>query len=131
MREGRLGWASGANRGTSNAASALTLPTTSRSSSNGASGKACQSKKKAGVVEHPRVFDHAGLLFDGPPQHGRVALRLVIRQHQFNSLSEPTWNSPGLASWISLFRPATEKAIGKPLEGLLALLDEADPSNEK
>ena len=24
-------------------------------------------KKKAGVVEHPEVFDHAGLLINGPP----------------------------------------------------------------
>jgi hypothetical protein len=26
-----------------------------------------QSKKKAGVAEHPEVFDHAGLLVNGPP----------------------------------------------------------------
>jgi hypothetical protein len=24
-------------------------------------------KKKAGMVEHPEVFDHAGLLINGPP----------------------------------------------------------------
>jgi hypothetical protein len=24
-------------------------------------------QKKAGVVEHPEVFDHAGLLINGPP----------------------------------------------------------------
>jgi hypothetical protein len=24
-------------------------------------------QKKADVVEHPRVFDHVGLLFDEPP----------------------------------------------------------------
>ena len=28
---------------------------------------AIASQKKAGVVEHPRVFDHAGLLCDEPP----------------------------------------------------------------
>jgi hypothetical protein len=26
-----------------------------------------ESEKKAGVVEHPGVFDHAGLLVNGPP----------------------------------------------------------------
>jgi hypothetical protein len=25
--------------------------------------------KKAGVVEHPEVFDHVGLLVNGPPGH--------------------------------------------------------------
>jgi hypothetical protein len=25
------------------------------------------SEKKAGVVEHPEVFDHAGILVNGPP----------------------------------------------------------------
>jgi len=27
----------------------------------------CRRQKKTGVVEHPQVFDHAGLLIDGPP----------------------------------------------------------------
>jgi hypothetical protein len=30
-------------------------------------GAAFTSEKKAGVVEHPEVFDHAGLLVNGPP----------------------------------------------------------------
>ena len=34
------------------------------------------------MVEDPRVLDHAGLLFDGPPGITRAALRLVIRQIQ-------------------------------------------------
>ena len=29
-------------------------------------------KKKAGVVEHPEVFDHAGLLVNGPPGNAGV-----------------------------------------------------------
>jgi hypothetical protein len=28
---------------------------------------ALRKRKKAGVVEHPEVFDHAGLLVNGPP----------------------------------------------------------------
>ena len=30
-------------------------------------------KKKAGVVEHPEVFNHAGLLVNGPPDAARLA----------------------------------------------------------
>jgi hypothetical protein len=33
-------------------------------------------RKKADVVEHPEVFGHVGLLVNGPPRHGRVALHL-------------------------------------------------------
>jgi len=29
--------------------------------------QATASKKKADVAEHPEVFDHVGLLFNGPP----------------------------------------------------------------
>jgi hypothetical protein len=35
--------------------------------------------KKADEVEHPEVFHHIGLLFNGPPGAGQVALYLVIR----------------------------------------------------
>ncbi len=34
-----------------------------------------QRKKKAGMVEHPEVFDHAGLLVNGPP--GKAGLPLI------------------------------------------------------
>ena len=36
-------------------------------------------RKKASVVEHPWVFNHAGLLFNGLPGTRRAALHLVIR----------------------------------------------------
>jgi hypothetical protein len=36
-------------------------------------------QKKADVVEHPQVFHHVGILVNGPPDFGRVALYLVIR----------------------------------------------------
>ena len=36
--------------------------------------------KKAAVAEHPEVFDHAGLLVNGPPGRSRVALHLVARR---------------------------------------------------
>jgi hypothetical protein len=34
-----------------------------------------ESAKKAGVVEHPQVSDHAGLLFDEPP--GQAGLLFI------------------------------------------------------
>jgi hypothetical protein len=37
-------------------------------------------RKKADVLEHPQVFQHVGLLINGPPRHGRAALYLVIRR---------------------------------------------------
>jgi len=33
-----------------------------------------RAKKKAGVVEHPKAYDHAGVLVNWPPDTGRVAL---------------------------------------------------------
>ena len=33
-----------------------------------------RAKKKAGVVEHPKAYDHAGVLVNWPPGTGRVAL---------------------------------------------------------
>src|ERR1700733_6602823 len=36
--------------------------------------------KKADVAEHPQVFDHVGLLIDGPPGLSRVAPHLVLRR---------------------------------------------------
>jgi hypothetical protein len=36
--------------------------------------------KKADVAEHPQVFDHVGLLIDGPPGLSRVAPHLVFRR---------------------------------------------------
>ena len=35
--------------------------------------------KKADVAEHPKVFDHVGLLINEPPGKGRAAPYLVIR----------------------------------------------------
>jgi len=36
--------------------------------------RAIASEKKAGVVEHPKAYDHAGVLVNWPPGTGRVAL---------------------------------------------------------
>jgi len=36
-------------------------------------------KEKADVAEHPRAFDHVGLLINGIPSTGWAALYLVIR----------------------------------------------------
>jgi hypothetical protein len=36
--------------------------------------------KKADVAEHPKAFDHVGLLFNEPPGKGRGVLQLVIRR---------------------------------------------------
>jgi hypothetical protein len=44
------------------------------------------SSKKADVVKHPRVFDHVGLLFDGPPGFRRFALHLVFRLTSWSEL---------------------------------------------
>ncbi|MBN2290961.1 MAG: hypothetical protein JXM70_00965, partial [Pirellulales bacterium] len=41
---------------------------------------AADKQKKADVVKHPKVFDHAGLLVNEPPRLNRVALYLVIRE---------------------------------------------------
>jgi hypothetical protein len=38
-------------------------------------------KKKAGAIDYPEVFDHAGLLINGPPDW-RAALLLVFRRLQ-------------------------------------------------
>src|SRR5271157_1649622 len=40
--------------------------------------------KKADVAEHPKVFDHVGLLVNGPTSAGWVTLYLVIRRCAFN-----------------------------------------------
>ena len=45
-------------------------------------------KQKADVAEHPRAFDHVGLLFNEPPRHGRFALYSVIRRLQLNHSPE-------------------------------------------
>jgi hypothetical protein len=36
--------------------------------------------KKADVAEHPKAFDHVGLLFDEPPRQAGAVLHLVIRR---------------------------------------------------
>jgi hypothetical protein len=46
------------------------------------------SKKKAGAVEHPEVFDRAGLLVNEPPGYGWVALQSVIRRLQLRLVVE-------------------------------------------
>jgi hypothetical protein len=43
-------------------------------------------QKKADVVEYPQVFDHVGLLVNGPPGVGRDALHLVIRRIKWKDL---------------------------------------------
>ena len=43
--------------------------------------------KKADVVKYPEVFDHVGLLFNGPVAERRLALHSVIRQAQYVSPS--------------------------------------------
>src|SRR6185503_15002328 len=37
--------------------------------------------KKADVAEHPKVFDHVGLLVNQPPGINRAAVVLVVRRH--------------------------------------------------
>ena len=37
-----------------------------------ASRRLAQSKKKADVVEHPKAFDHVGLLVNKPPGNARL-----------------------------------------------------------
>jgi hypothetical protein len=46
--------------------------------------------KKTGVIEHLRVFDHAGLLANEPPGLSRAALHLVFRRRLIMLLAEPT-----------------------------------------
>jgi len=51
-----------------------------------------ENEKKADVAEHPQVFDHVGLLVNGPAGTSRVALHLVIRPlhlSEFNNLLNP------------------------------------------
>ena len=72
-------------------------------------------QKKADVAEHPKVFDHVGLLFNEPPRQGRVVLHLVIRRtlivsHGMENATAFDRHPPLLATLYSRENPGRDRS---------------------